>query len=635
MVTLTRPRNEINEPGDLADHPRWVAWCEEKRERADGTSVPTKIPYDPNSRGQAKIPSDPSTWGTLAQARRRWRQLNDGNTRGGVGLVLGDLGNGTHLLGLDLDRCLTTEKNDKLQFKRYADAILDRFDSYTEVSPSGTGAKLFFLIRSEDMPAVRNLLEDKNRKSFTAGQHREIALDLARYYTVTNDAIAGLNRFRVVGLEDIRWLIKEAGPAFCAKYGGASSDGTKKSGRDESGSGYGCRFMGDCKARGLSYELAWSAIQNDQTQAGEWAQRTSERELKRAYDNSKPVCLKPSDRPTEGRPLVSRSIDQFKRRKIEWLWYPFIPRGMLTQFFGDGEVGKSTVALDIVARITRGAKWPRFDNQSEAKYAPKGSVIILCKEDDIARIIRPRLEAAGADLSKVRTLGYEVPDDAEEFDPLDRLDTTAKDLDRLIQEIGDVVLILIDPITDYVGDIDMYKDDQVRTLLNPIARMCARRNVAGLFILHLNKKTDQAARHRGMGSMAFRNVSKSSALFAHDPSFPGKRLMAQEKKNLTKEKWTVAFTLRSVPGNPHPKVIWDREIQEMDVDEILNKPTKQQRATGLLRGWLAAGPRSATAIQKLAQGQEISDATLRLAKEKVGVVSRKDGAKWLWELPSG
>jgi hypothetical protein len=630
MVTLSTTKPKVNDPNSLRDLPRWVAWCEETRERKDGSSIKTKIPYDPNSRFRAQS-DDPTTWGTRTQAQRRWAQLkNSGRRRGGVGLVLGNLGDGTHLLGLDLDSCLKPTDDEQLDFKTYANSILDRFKTYSEVSPSGKGAKSFFLVKSEDMPAVRKLLDDKTRKAFTAGQHREIALDRARYYAVTNNAIAGLDRFRVVGVEDIRWLIKDAGPAFCAKYGGG--DGSTKKPRDESGSGYGYRFMGDCKARGLGLEAAWSAILEDQTEAGEWARRTETRELQRAYDNSKPIRLK-NQTPTESRLLVSRPVDQFKRRAIEWLWHPFIPRGMLTQIFGDGEVGKSTMALDLVARITRGARWPRFDIQAKTGRAPKGSVIILCKEDDIARIIRPRLEAAGADLSKVHILGYEVPDDAEEFDPLDRLDTTAKDLERLIREIGDVVAILIDPITDYVGDIDMYKDNQVRALLNPIARMCARNNVAVLFILHLNKKTDQAARHRGMGSMAFRNVSKSTLLVAHAPDRHGMRLMAQEKKNLTPEKWTVAFNLRPVAGNPYPKVIWESDVQDGDVDDLLNKPNKQQRARRLLGEWLKDGSRSANAIRDLAQSSEISEATLKLAKEKVGVVSRKGKKGWIWALP--
>jgi hypothetical protein len=491
MPTLTKKQSKVNDPSSLADLPRWVAWREEQRARQDGTMYQTKIPYDPNTRGPAQIPTQPSTWGTRDNAERRWERLNNGRDKGGIGLVLGDLGNGSHLLGIDLDACIRKTKGEQLFFEKLANDIINRFNTYTEISPSGKGAKCFFLVAADDMAAVQQLLgfddgKPKTRKTFAAGTHREIALDRARYYAVTDSTLVGLDRFRVVSVEDIRWLVQEAGPAFLAKYGKAGeSDGKPRQGRDETNSGYGYRFFGDCKARGLDYETAWDAIHKDQGPAGEWARYAPQRELKRTFERAQPKRCKDFDQPTKGRPLVSRSVNQFKRRKIEWLWSPFIPRGMLTQFFGDGEVGKSTVLLDLIARISKGEQWPRFAAQ-EGKRAPPGSVILLCKEDDIARIIRPRLEAAGADLSKIHMLGYEVADDADEFDPLERLDTTIKELERLIAELGDVVAIGIDPITDYVGDIDMYKDDQVRTLLNPLARIAARHNLAVIFVLHLN-----------------------------------------------------------------------------------------------------------------------------------------------------
>ena len=69
----------------LATMRRWVAWREETRTRVNGTEFTTKIPYDPRSNRLARIPTDPSTYGTRAQAERRWCQLDDGR-RGGVGI---------------------------------------------------------------------------------------------------------------------------------------------------------------------------------------------------------------------------------------------------------------------------------------------------------------------------------------------------------------------------------------------------------------------------------------------------------------------------------------------------------------------------------------------------------------------
>ncbi len=235
------------------------------------------------------------------------------------------------------------------------------------------------------------------------------------------------------------------------------------------------------------------------------------------------------------------------------------PLGMLTLFVGDGEIGKSTITLDIAARITKGRVWPRFGSDEE-EHAPKGSVLIPSKEDEVSAIIRPRLEAAGIDIGRIHTPGYDAPDDPKDFDPIERLDTTAAELERKIVEVGDVRLIIIDPITDFVDKIDMYRDDQVRTLLPPVARIAARHSLAIINIVHLNKKTDHEARYRGMGSIAFRNVSKSSVLFAYSVDVPGQRLMAQEKANLIAEKRTAAFSFRDVRG--YGRIDWGQEWGE-------------------------------------------------------------------------
>ena len=236
----------------------------------------------------------------------------------------------------------------------------------------------------------------------------------------------------------------------------------------------------------------------------------------------------------EKRPLIRRRIRPVRRRKLEWLWYPFIPQDMITLLLGDKAVGKSSVALDVAARISKGSPLPCFGNDREER-APLGSVIILCKENDVSRIIRPRLEAAGADLNRIHTLGYEVPDDPKQIDPLERLDTTVSQLEEQIREIGDVKLIIVDPITDYLGKIDMFRDNQVRNLLNPLGHLASRYNLAILNVLHVNKKQDMAARYRGLGSVAFRNVAQSTMMVVASGS-PAERFMVQDAANCARKR---------------------------------------------------------------------------------------------------
>jgi hypothetical protein len=340
----------------------------------------------------------------------------------------------------------------------------------------------------------------------------------------------------------------------------------------------------------------------------------------------------------EARPLVRRRIDQFARRDIEWLWYPFIPLGMITLLCGDKAMGKSSVALDAAARISTGRNWPRFGTDEEVA-APLGSVIILCKENDISRIIRPRLEAAGADLSRIHTLGYEVPDDPEQIDPLERIDTTVKQLEQHVREIGDVRLIDIDPITDYVGKIDMMRDNQVRALLNPWGRLASRYDLAMLNIIHLNKKVDLPMAHRTLGSGAFRNVSQSTLLVAKDDDgLEHHRIMARETANLCAETRAVRFS--TVAVGAYHRVDWSRDWENVDVDELMTdnkRKTKKDKAVQLLRQWLADGPVLVTTLEARAKAAHIGWRTMQDAKKESGAVSDKpEGTRfdeWRWKLP--
>jgi hypothetical protein len=130
-MTISRTRsNRARTLDDFATQARWVAWREEERRRQDGTVTKTKIPYDPNRDQQARIPTEPATWGTREQAEQRWLQLNH-NGRGGVGLVLGALPDGTLLMGIDLDDCFAGEC-----IADWAAEIIRRFNSYNK--PVGT-----------------------------------------------------------------------------------------------------------------------------------------------------------------------------------------------------------------------------------------------------------------------------------------------------------------------------------------------------------------------------------------------------------------------------------------------------------------------------------------------------------------
>jgi hypothetical protein len=270
---------------DLAEKRRWVAWREELRENKKGGRKLTKVPYDPNTGRWAKS-DNPRTWGTRAEAEALRARLDDGRLCG-VGIVLGPMGADFVLAGIDLDACFGNKF-----IKAYADEIVQRFATYTEVSPSGEGAHLKFLIAIADWPHVQQMLirakGTGNAKEFVAGEHHEVCFyGNLRYFTVTDQQFDTTpDTLRVVPLADIKWLLEDAGPRFLRMH--KPELATPSRGRkDFSGSGAGFEFMGEQKRAGATKEEAKDSIRTDTGEAGEWAERVDERQLDRAYDNNK------------------------------------------------------------------------------------------------------------------------------------------------------------------------------------------------------------------------------------------------------------------------------------------------------------------------------------------------------------
>ena len=93
-------------------------------------------------------------------------------------------------------------------------------------------------------------------------------------------------------------------------------------------------------------------------------------------------------------------MDQVEVEEIEWLFYPFIPYGKVTIIQGDPGEGKTTVVLQIIAKLTKGEPILNEITEEETGVKPI-NVIYQTAEDGLGDTIKPRLLAAGADCSRV------------------------------------------------------------------------------------------------------------------------------------------------------------------------------------------------------------------------------------------
>src|SRR5208282_2599214 len=118
-----------------------------------------------------------------------------------------------------------------------------------------------------------------------------------------------------------------------------------------------------------------------------------------------------------------------------------------------------------------------------------GSVIMLSAEDDPAKTLKPRLRAAGANMSKLYFLRSVSLEDGSEALPSLRADLEA--IEIAAKGLADCKLIIVDPISAYLNGVDDHKNAEIRGLLYPLNAMAARLNCAIILVTHLNKSSTQ------------------------------------------------------------------------------------------------------------------------------------------------
>ena len=172
--------------------------------------------------------------------------------------------------------------------------------------------------------------------------------------------------------------------------------------------------------------------------------------------------------------LIYRCAADIIPEPIQWLWPGRIAVGKQTLIAGEPGLGKSQLAIAAVAAITKGGQWPCGEG-----IAPSGRSIFLCAEDDAADTIVPRLMAVDADLEKIGFITAVKVGTAGGVRSFN-LQADLALLKSRIAELGDVQIVVIDPISSYMGKIDSHKNADVRSVLELVGEMAARLRVAGL-----------------------------------------------------------------------------------------------------------------------------------------------------------
>ena len=350
--------------------------------------------------------------------------------------------------------------------------------------------------------------------------------------------------------------------------------------------------------------------------------------------------------------LTAVRASDVRERPVEWLWKGRLPVRSGLVISGPPGSNKSSVVDDLIARVTTGRDWP---DGVKNTLGPR-EVYLAFTEDDAETTVKPRLMVAGADCSKVyfHENYFECGDDGNKQTRSLNLDEDTKRLYEMLLDHPEILLVVLDPLTGFYGDIDGNDNRKIRPMMERIAKVCRLTGAAFIMIIHENKKSEAAAVDRILGAGAVSQVIRAGLRFSKDPkNKPDGRIMANIKSNLSKAGGGMRFTVGSknitaYDGRELEDILYISwgDAHDMSADDVMDEERahKKEAANGdgedskvgtamqIFSEALKNGKRLQRDVHALLDAANISEMTKRRARRQLGVVSSKS-APWHWWLP--
>jgi hypothetical protein len=314
----------------------------------------------------------------------------------------------------------------------------------------------------------------------------------------------------------------------------------------------------------------------------------------------------------------ARTCAQIPQVSMQWLWEPYIALGRLTVLEGEPRSGKSLVAADLAARLSRGEELPN----SKRTNAPAASVFV-CPEDDPAVILRPRFSAAGANLDRIIVPAWQEPPSLPKSVPAL----------RQIVEQSAAVLLVIDPLQALLPRTGARREEQVRAAVMPLAAAATETGCAVLLL----SRAAPAAHLRAGGNATGLDLALTGLMLALHPEQPDLTVLTTTKNPSGLPPPALGFDF--LPGS-NPGVLNWSGVVDLRAEELSASRTRvasrapRDRALAFLSRELQNGPVPVAMLQERARRRGICWRTVERAKQDMNLraeyISRTIG--WLWAL---
>lgn len=320
----------------------------------------------------------------------------------------------------------------------------------------------------------------------------------------------------------------------------------------------------------------------------------------------------------------SISLADIKVEPVTWAWESRIPLGEVTLLAGYEGSGKSTLAYTLAAQLTIGS----LDGDLKGR---KSSVMVATAEDSLARVVRPRVVAAGGDLELIRSITFDgEPSSLSISTEIEKIEEVCKK--------HEIKLLIIDPVSAQIGEgVDSHKEVQVRRVMASLAHVAQRLDMSVLLVAHWSKGSSTNALDRVNGSRAFTAAARSALALSRDPEDENRLILSQFKSNLGQKATALSLEVvgATVEGIETSKVRWLGEAVGFSVDQVFESKgeTKQGSCESWLEKFLSEGSVEASEVYRSASECGYSKRTVERAKKALGIVSSKEGLFWVCSLP--